>query len=120
MATHTNTRVLSAGTLLGDTVRNNSGEELGTLEEIMLDLDSGRIAYAVLSFGGFLGFGDKLFAIPWQAMTVDTDNKEIILPVTKEQLENAPGFDPDNWPSAPDRSWVAEVHSYYGIDPYWK
>ena len=113
------TSVLSASTLIGDTVRNQQGEELGSLEEMMLDLDSGQVAYAVLSFGGFLGLGDKYFAIPWQAVSVDTENHEIVLDVSKEKLENAPGFDKDNWPSTVDRSWVAEVHSYYGYDPYW-
>jgi sporulation protein YlmC with PRC-barrel domain len=114
------TLVLSANTLIGDTVRNNQGEDLGTLEEIMLDTDSGQIAYAVLSFGGFLGFGNKLFAIPWQALAVDTENKELILEVSKDKLADAPGFDKDNWPSTFDRDWVAQVYTHYGFDPYWK
>jgi sporulation protein YlmC with PRC-barrel domain len=120
MATHTQTMVLSASTLIGDTVRNTQGEALGNLEEIMLDIHTGRVAYAVLSFGGFLGFGSKLFAIPWQALSVDTENKEIILGISKHKLENAPGFDKDNWPSSFNRDWVTEVHTYYGYDPYWK
>ncbi len=93
------TNVLSASTLIGDTIRNRQGEELGSLEEIMIDLNSGRVAYAVLSFGGFLGLGDKYFAIPWQALFVDTEKEEIVLDISKEKLENAPGFDKDNWPS---------------------
>jgi len=111
--------VLSAGTLIGDDVRNNNGEKLGKLEEIMIDLDEGRVAYAVLSFGGFLGVGDKLFAIPWDALTVDTQNKEIVFDVQKEVLEQAPGFDKDNWPKTTDRDWLVEVYTYYGYDPYW-
>lgn len=111
--------VLSAGTLIGDNVRNYEGEDLGKLEEIMIDLDEGRVAYAVLSFGGFLGMGNKLFAIPWEALTVDTENEEIVLNVQKEVLENAPGFDKDNWPKTTDRQWLVEVYSYYGYDPYW-
>jgi sporulation protein YlmC with PRC-barrel domain len=111
--------VLSAGTLTGDTVRNQEGEELGKLEEIMIDLDEGRVAYAVLSFGGFMGMGNKLFAIPWEALTVDTANKEIVLNVQKEILDNAPGFDKDNWPQTGDRQWLVDVYSYYGYDPYW-
>jgi sporulation protein YlmC with PRC-barrel domain len=118
MAQHTHTQFLSSTTLLGDHIRNTRGEELGKLEEIMLDLDTGQIAYAVLSFGGFLGLGDKLFAIPWQALTVDTENKEIVLAVSKEKLENAPGFDKDDWPESLDRNWVAEVYNYYGYQPY--
>ena len=112
--------VLSATTLIGDDVRNNRGEDLGKLEEIMLDLDQGRVAYAVLSFGGFLGLGDKLFAVPWEALEVDTENKAIVFNVPKERLEQAPGFDKDNWPDTNDREWLAEIHSFYGYDPYWQ
>lgn len=111
--------VLSAGTLVGDTVRNYEGEDLGKLEEIMIDLDEGRVAYAVLSFGGFLGMGDKLFAIPWEALTVDTENKEIVINVQKEVLEKAPGFDKDHWPKTTDREWLVGIYNYYGYDPYW-
>jgi len=67
--------VLSASTLSGDTVRNAAGDDLGSVKEIMVDIPSGRVAYAVLSFGGFLGMGDKLFAVPWSALTVDEDEK---------------------------------------------
>jgi sporulation protein YlmC with PRC-barrel domain len=120
MTQHTgHPEVLSATTLIGDEVRNNNGETLGKLEEIMIDLDEGRVAYAVLSFGGFLGVGDKLFAIPWEALMVDTQNKEIVFDVEKETLEQAPGFDKDNWPQTIDREWLVEVYTYYGYDPYW-
>ena len=71
--------VLSASALKGDKVVNRQGEDLGKIEELMIDLDRGRIAYAVLSFGGFLGMGDKLFAIPWQAFGVDTAEKRLVL-----------------------------------------
>lgn len=67
--------MLSASTLSGDTVRNAAGDDLGSVKEIMVDIPSGRVAYAVLSFGGFLGMGDKLFAVPWSALTVDEDEK---------------------------------------------
>jgi sporulation protein YlmC with PRC-barrel domain len=118
MARNTNTTVLSATTLIGDTVRDLQGDQLGSLEEIMLDLNSGQVAYAVLSFGGFLGIDDKYFAIPWQALSVDTENHEIVLDVDQDKLENAPGFDKDNWPNTADPEWVAAVHSYFGYDPY--
>ena len=97
--------VLTASTLKGDKVVNHKGEDLGKIEEIMLDLDHGRIAYAVLSFGGFLGMGDKLFAIPWQAFAVDTAQKRLILNAKKELLEKATGFDKDNWPNMADPAW---------------
>jgi sporulation protein YlmC with PRC-barrel domain len=112
--------VLSAGTLTGDPVVNDAGENLGKLEEIMIDLDSGRVAYVVISFGGVLGVGNKLFAIPWQALRVDTENKEIVLNVSKETLEQAPGFDKDRWPETSDQTWLGDVYRYYGYEPYWK
>jgi sporulation protein YlmC with PRC-barrel domain len=112
-------RVLSASTLAGDHVRNPAGEDLGKLEEIMLDVPTGRIAYAVLSFGGFLGMGNKLFAVPWDALTLDEDKKEFVLNVDKQKLENAPGFDKDNWPDMANKTWGATIYTYYGKQPYW-
>jgi sporulation protein YlmC with PRC-barrel domain len=113
-------QVLSASTLKGDKVRNSAGEDLGNIEEFMIDLESGRIAYAVLSFGGFLGVGSKLFAVPWPAMALDTDKHEFVLNVDKALLKNAPGFDKDHWPDMADRAWGSQVYKYYGIDPYWQ
>lgn len=118
--TATARRVLSASTLKGDKVVNNQGEDLGNIDDLMLDLEGGRIAYAVLSFGGFLGMGDKLFAIPWDAMTVDQENKQLVLNVDKNLLKQAPGFDKDNWPDMTDPAWGAELYSYYGYRPYWE
>ena len=86
----------------------------------MLDVPRGRIAYAVMSSGGFLGMGDKLFAIPWSALTLDTDNKCFVLDVDKQRLQDAPGFDKDNWPSTADPDFDSRVHSYYGARPYWE
>src|SRR6185312_1620190 len=85
-------RLMGADTLLGNDVYNADEEDLGDIKEIMLDTASGKIAYAVLSFGGILGLGEKLFAVPWSALTLDTENKRFILNVSKERLENAPGF----------------------------
>jgi len=111
--------VLSASTLKGDKVVNHQGEDLGKIEELMIDLDRGRIAYAVLSFGGFLGMGDKLFAIPWQAFGVDTDGKRLVLKADKELLKKAPGFDKSNWPNMADPAWGSKLYGYYGYKPYW-
>jgi sporulation protein YlmC with PRC-barrel domain len=111
--------VLAASSLKGDNVVNPQGEDPGKIEDIMLDLDRGRIAYTVLSFGGFLGMGDKLFAIPWQAFTVDTANKRLILNAKKGVLEKATGFDKNNWPDMADPAWGATVYGYYGYKPYW-
>jgi len=112
-------RVLSASTLSGDRVRNSAGEDLGKIEDLMIDVQSGRIAYAVLSFGGFLGIGDKLFAVPWSALTVNEQEKLFILDVDRQTLENAPGFDKDNWPDMADPSWGQQIHGHYGQKPYW-
>jgi len=111
--------VLGASTLKGDKVVNQQGEDLGKLEELMIDLDRGRIAYAVLSFGGFLGMGDKLFAIPWQAFGVDTLGKKLVLKADKEILKKATGFDKSNWPNMADPTWGTNVYKYYGYKPYW-
>ncbi len=113
-------RVLSASSIAGDRVCNTAGDDLGTIEEVMIDLESGRVAYAVLSFGGFLGIGDKLFAIPWDSMELNTSEHEFILNVDKQTLENAPGFDKDNWPNMADPTWGSQVHAHYGRTPYWE
>ncbi|HWF47075.1 MAG TPA: PRC-barrel domain-containing protein [Bryobacteraceae bacterium] len=113
-------RVLAASTLAGDSVKNSAGENLGKLDEIMVDIPSGRIAYAVLSFGGFLKMGNKLFAVPWNVLRIDEDQKCFILEVDKAILENAPGFDKDNWPDMADTTWGASIYSYYGRTPYWE
>lgn len=112
--------VIAADTLTGDRVVNLQNENLGKIEHLMIDLAGGRIAYAVLSFGGFLGMGDKLFAIPWSALAVDTNEKRFVLNVDKKLLEQAPGFDKDNWPDMADRTWGSGIYSYYGAKPYWQ
>jgi sporulation protein YlmC with PRC-barrel domain len=112
--------VLASSTLAGDSVRNAAGEDLGTIDEIMIDIPSGRVAYAVLSFGGFLGMGDKLFAVPWSALKVDEDEKCFILNVDKRTIEQAPGFDKDNWPDMSDTTFGNELSTYYKVSPYWE
>jgi len=86
----------------------------------MIDVAEGRIAYAVLSFGGFLGMGNKLFAIPWEALSLNQRDNEFVLNVSKEQLDKAPGFDKDNWPDIADRQWASQISEYYGYRPYWE
>ena len=113
-------RVLSSTTLKGDVVRNGAGEKLGKIEEIMIDLPTGRVGYAVLSVGGFLGVGDKLFAIPWEALALDTESHEFVLDVDRKVLENAPGFDKNDWPDFADRTWGAGIYGYYGYKPHWQ
>lgn len=111
-------RLMGADTLIGNDVSNHMDEDLGDIKEIMLDVSTGQVAYAVLSFGSFLGLGEKLFAVPWSALTLDTQNKRFVLNVEKDRLKSAPGFDKDDWPDMADQSWIREVHSYYGTKPH--
>jgi sporulation protein YlmC with PRC-barrel domain len=120
--THVETlpNVLSATKMIGDDVVNRAGENLGKIEELMLDLEKGRVAYAVLSFGGFLGMGEKLFAIPFEALKLDAGRHHFTLDVDKDKLKNAPGFDKAHWPKTADRAWGATIYTYYGYKPYWQ
>ena len=107
--------VMDADTLIGDSVVNGAGEDLGEIKAIMLDVESGRIAYAVLSFGGILGMGNKLFAIPWSALTLDAGEKRFVLDIAKDRLDNAPGFDKDSWPTmASSRANAASRNASHG------
>lgn len=105
--------LMGASTLIGDPVRNDKNEELGDIKEIMLDTRTGEVSYAVLSFGGFLGMGDKLFAVPWEALTLDPKNKGFTLNVEKTRLQDAPGFDKSKWPDMSDPTWVKKIKTYY-------
>jgi len=106
-------RLMGADTLLGNDVYNENEEDLGDVKEIMLDMTNGQVAYAVLSSGGFLGMGERLFAVPWDALKLDTANKRFILNVDKARLENAPGFDKDHWPDMADQTWKDEIEAFY-------
>ncbi len=108
--------LMGADTLIGDSVVNGQEEDLGDIKEIMLDTRTGQVAYAVLAIGGFLGMGQKLFAVPWQALHLDTVNKRFVLNIDKERLKNAPGFDPDAWPDMSDVSWANEINTFYGTE----
>lgn len=112
--------LMTAATLTGNPVVNSAGDDLGEIEDIMLDVPSGRVAYAVLSTGGFLGMGNKLFAIPWRALKLDTDNERFILDIEVDRLRDAPGFDKDHWPSMADPQWATSIHEYYHSTPYWQ
>jgi sporulation protein YlmC with PRC-barrel domain len=109
--------LMGADTLLGEKVVNAYDVELGDIKEIMLDMQTGQVAYAVLAFGGFMGMGEKLFAVPWQALHLDTAKKRFLLNVDKDRLKTAPGFNKDAWPDMADIQWAAEIHSFYGTDP---
>lgn len=110
--------VMGADTLVGNDVYNRDSQDLGDIKEIMLDMRTGRVSYAVLSFGGFLGMGEKLFAVPWDALKLDTENKRFVLDVDKTRLQGAPGFDKNHWPDMADATWEEGIHAYYGTKPY--
>jgi hypothetical protein len=113
--------VLQASAVIGNKVLNPAGEQLGNLKELVIDLEDGRIAYAVLSFGGFIGMGDKLFAIPWEAFLLSPKDHTFILDVEKDVLQEAPGFDKDHWPDNAqyEAGWLLDIYEYYGYSPYW-
>ncbi|MFM0473668.1 PRC-barrel domain-containing protein [Paraburkholderia sp. 22098] len=111
--------VMAAATLDGTKVMSSDGEHVGKISDIMLDVRNGRIAYAVLSEGGFLGMGANLHAIPWSALTLDTDQKCFFVDITAQRLKDDPGFDPDHWPSMADPTWGESTYSYYNRQPYW-
>lgn len=105
--------LISSSTIDGDSVVNDQGEDLGKIKDLMVDPVAGKIEYAVLDFGGFLGMGDKYFAVPFTNLSVDRENKRMILNVKKERLENAPGFDKDNWPDFADTAFRSTVDQHY-------
>lgn len=105
-----------ASTIDGMRVRNSRDEDLGTVKDMVIDFESGKVVYAALDFGGFIGIGDKLFAVPWSAFkfhaTSDGRNQFLILNVSKERLQNAPGFDKSHWPEMGDPTW-SKVDDFY-------
>lgn len=113
-------RLMTASTLKGDKVVNLEDETLGTIDEIMLDTRAGRIAYAVMAAGGFLGLGERLFAIPWTALRLDPSRHCFVMDASKEHFDKAPGFDKDHWPSEAQRDWHDQLHTYYRARPYWE
>src|SRR5215813_6485176 len=110
--------LIRGNTFIGANVENPQGQNLGDVKDLVIDRASGRIAYAVVSFGGFLGVGEKLFAVPWGAFSQPKVDKDtFMLDVDKERLKNAPGFDPHNWPQMASREWVTSLYSYYNVPP---
>ena len=98
-------RALASRGLSSNKVLNRAGEEIGQVQEIMIDLPTGSVAYVAMTYGGLLGMNEKLFAVPWKALRVDEDRKCFILDVDKETLDSVPGIDPDHWPDDPVSDW---------------
>jgi sporulation protein YlmC with PRC-barrel domain len=112
--------LLRSSFLFSYQVKSPQGEDLGKIEEIMIDMERGRVAYAVLSFGGFLGLGNRWIPVPWDALALQSDNKVLILKIDKEKLQKAPNFEPATLPDLANRQWGAVIHTYYGYPPYWE
>ena len=109
---------LSANKMKGEKVTNMNGDELGKIEDVMIDQESGKIAYVVIKFGGFLGIGDKEFAIPWEVLSGGQGGSPFTLKINKEVLEKAEGFDRDKLPST--REQLSKTYTHYGNKPYWE
>lgn len=107
--------IVNVNDIISLKVKNNQGQDLGKIETIMLHKVDGKVAYLVLSYGGFLGMGNKLFAIPWNVFSYDKEKDCLILSLSEEKLKNSPGFDKDNWPDMSDHNWNSSIHTYYGI-----
>ena len=107
------TTLLSTDNITGDNVKNMAGEDIGSIKEMMIDIHTGKIEYAVLSFGGFLGMGDKLFAIPWDAFDINAADRMLRLDVDKDRLDSMPGFDKEKWPSFADTTFLNSVNRFY-------
>lgn len=112
-------RAVASGTLKGERIHNYAGEDLGKVDEIILDLDGGRIGYVVISLGGFLGIGDKLYAVPWELFSIRADEARLFLDIDKQMLLDAPGFERTKWPDMADEQWAAAIQSHYAQKPYW-
>lgn len=105
--------------LTGREVQNPQGDDLGNIEDVVIDAASGHVAYAVLSFGGFLGLGEKQVIMPWRSLQTIAPGDTFTLDISEEQLKNAPNFDPNEWPDMEDLHWGDTIHEYYGQEPYW-
>ena len=113
-AANTPVERLTATSIVGDKVENTAGEDLGKIDNLMVNLGSGEIEYAVVEFGSFLGIGGKLFAVPFKELRLDAERKTFILDRDKEYLKLSPGFDKDHWPDTNDHSYFDNVRMYYG------
>jgi hypothetical protein len=112
-------RLISTEKVSGTKVENTKGDNLGHIEEIMIDKVSGRVGYAVLNYGSFLGLGGKLFALPWDILKYDTGRDAYVIGIPVERLKNAPSFDAHSWPDMDDRDFGQQIHDYYGSRADW-
>lgn len=112
-------RLMTGSKMCGNKVINQQNETLGQIDEIVIDVPRGRIAYAAMSSGGFLGLGERLFAVPWTALRYDAGRECFVMDARKDVFENAPGFDKNSWPTQTPPDWDDQVHRHYGVPLYW-
>jgi sporulation protein YlmC with PRC-barrel domain len=107
--------IMAATSLIKDSVHNAQGEDLGHIKDIMIDTATQTVSYYVLSFGGVLGLGDKYFAIPPESMSLDNEHKRFVLNIAIEKLQDAEGFDKDNWPNMANSDYRSKIYNHYGV-----
>lgn len=112
-------RLISSEKVAGSKVENIKGDSLGHIEEIMVDKISGRVAYAVLNYGSFLGMGGKLFALPWDILKYNTDRDAYVIDLPEDRLKSAPSFEASDWPDLGNRDYGKRIHDYYGSRADW-
>ncbi len=112
-------RLMTAERLCGNPVINPQDEVLGEIEEIVIDVPRGRIAYAAMASGGFLGLGERLFAVPWTVLRYDAGRQCFVMDASRQVFETASGFDKDHWPTQPQQEWLDRMYRHYGAAPYW-
>jgi sporulation protein YlmC with PRC-barrel domain len=103
-----------AKALVGEEVYDANDEYFGDIEELMLEMSAGKVVYAILSVGGFVGLDDLLFPLPWSALKFDTVRKRCMLNVDRDRLKDAPRFEKEDWPDMTDPAWAAQIHLHYG------
>ena len=112
-------RLIAADKVQGTPVSNPSGDRIGSIENVMIDKPSGRVAYAVMSFGGLLGMGKSRYPLPWDLLEYDTDLDSYVVDIDPQVLEEAPVYEEGstNWS---DQAWGERVYDYYKVPPYWR
>ena len=113
---HPNHQLISSEDVEGTTVYDMKGSKIGDIDHLMIDKVSGRVNYAVMSFGGFIGLGHSHYPIPWNALKYDTKLDGYVTGITEAQLKDAPAFSDDSWS---DRNWEAQTHQHYNVRPDW-
>jgi len=113
---HPNHQLISSEGVEGTNVYDMKGTKIGEIDHLMLDKVSGRVTYAVMSFGGFIGLGHSHYPIPWAALKYDTKLGGYVTGITEQQLKDAPAFSDDSWSN---RNWETQTYAHYKVSPYW-